>query len=178
MQNTSLAARYDARSAATARTKSFLVVCEEGDSLLQQLIPDILGSQGFACDRAGSDLEVARLLASGRRILGLIADARVHERRGFEWVQRIRSRLPGLPALLIGGYRNEDAPDPELVGEGRTDVLRIPFSPAQVAERARAFASGSPAPVRAIAAPMRRSAGAAALSRVSSTSARATDAAR
>jgi DNA-binding response OmpR family regulator len=146
MENTLSAPRIAASPHAGGRGKAFLVLSDDGDTILRQLIPSILEAHAFACICAGSDQEAARVLASGRRLLGLIADTRVYTRRGYEWVRRIRERLPGLPALIIGGHGDEGTLDPETAAAGPTDILCIPFSPAQVIERVRLLASPAAVP--------------------------------
>ncbi len=119
--------------------KPFLIISEEGDTILHQLIPAILESYGYPSVCAGSDQELRYALSTGQKFLGLVADARVYNRRGSEWVRRIRERIPGLPALLIGGHGDKDSFDKELEAGGRADLLCIPFSPAQVLERIEAL---------------------------------------
>lgn len=121
--------------------KPILIISDEGDTILHQLIPAILDSYGYPNICAGSDQEVKYALSTGRRFLGLIVDARVYSRRGSEWVRRIRERIPGLPALLIGGHGDLGGLDNSLEAGGRCDLLCIPFSPAQVIERVERLAS-------------------------------------
>jgi len=84
------------------------VVLIEDDAVLSDNLAEVLQQQGFSVVRLGAIGQIDAL-PSERPLVGLV-DVRVPGGPAGEGVRRLAQRFPGLPLLVMTGYRDEPMP--------------------------------------------------------------------
>ena len=120
-----------------------LAVVAEDEGAVRGLVARILVEQGFevleAADGAGALELVTRSQTDGRLRL-VVTDLAMPRMGGRELAQRLLERGYRVPLLFITGYTEEDIERLGLLGKGQ-EVLRKPFTPEALADRARRLVS-------------------------------------
>jgi two-component system response regulator RegX3 len=126
-------------------TKSILVV--DDDEAILGLLAAQLRREGFLPLEAGSGAEALSLFeprAAGEAVALVILDIMLAGPEGepdgpdgFEVLESLRRRRPGLPVILLSA-RREDADKILGFGLGADDYVTKPFSPAELMARVRA----------------------------------------
>jgi PAS domain S-box-containing protein len=119
-----------------------LAMVVEDEVAVRKLVARILVEQGFevleAADGAEA-LEVTGAHTDGRLRL-VVTDLAMPRMGGRELAERLRERGDRVPLLFITGYTEEDIERLGLLGKGQ-EVLRKPFTPEALADRARRLLS-------------------------------------
>jgi DNA-binding NtrC family response regulator len=105
-----------------------LVVDDEKNMRLS--LQTLLGDEGYsvlAVESAEAGLE----LLARETVFMVITDARLGGISGYEFLNRIRDRWPGLPALMITAYATPKLAV-EVIKAGATDYLAKPFAPEEL----------------------------------------------
>ena len=129
-----------------------LVVDDEKNMRLS--LQTVLKDEGYAA-RAVESAEEALALLAREEFFMVITDARLGGMSGYEFLGKIRSRWPDLPALMLTAYATPKLAV-EAIKAGAIDYLAKPFAPeellhavARCAERHRLAARKRRACVRA-----------------------------
>jgi CheY-like chemotaxis protein len=94
----------DNRLPTQPRRATILLVDDE--DLVRQATAEMLREMGHRVVEAGSGAAALSLLGAGQEFDLLITDYLMPGMRGSELAEEVRSRVPGLPALLMTGYAN------------------------------------------------------------------------
>jgi PAS domain S-box-containing protein len=128
-----------------ARAGPPLAVVAEDEDAVRELVARILREQGFDVLQAGDGAEalelVGRVNTDGRLQL-VVTDLAMPTMGGRELAERLRERGYGVPILFITGYTEDDVERLGLLDAGQ-EVLRKPFAPDVLAQRARRLMSRS-----------------------------------
>ncbi len=129
--------------------------------VLATVVPDIDELRGRAIKRAApldannAQIRLTRavmqaLAAVGRPVLLLLEDLQWSRAESIDLLRRISTQLGGLPVLVVGSYRDDEAPAlPEDVPEARSLALDR-LAPQAVAELARAMTGSADAKLVAL----------------------------
>jgi DNA-binding response OmpR family regulator len=104
---------------------SILVV--EDEPLSRQLLCDSLRIAGFDITEASDGREAAELLET-RPFHLVVSDLVLPKMHGFDLVDRIHTKWPTMPVIVISGYLSEQAG--RVILEGLAEFLQKPFEPA------------------------------------------------
>jgi signal transduction histidine kinase len=115
-------------------TERLLLV--EDDESVRELVADFLASAGYDVVQAGDATHAEAVCeATGDRIDLLVSDVVLPGLDGPALAERLRTRVPGLRALLISGYPGDAVVRPS--AESRTTFLAKPFSRAVLLGKVR-----------------------------------------
>src|ERR1019366_10789128 len=84
------------------------ILIAEDDRQISALIRRVLGEDGYAIDVANNG-EEARMLAFLNDYDGIVLDAKLGDRHGFEVLQELRARGKSTPVLLYTSLADSDA---------------------------------------------------------------------
>jgi two-component system, response regulator FlrC len=105
--------------------KLMSVLVIEDDSSLREALEDTLSHQQYSVVSAPTAEEGLKMLARDD-FDAVITDVQLPEMNGYEFLTKIRERLPSIPVLMITAYGTiKDAVD--AMREGATDYLVKPF---------------------------------------------------
>jgi PAS domain S-box-containing protein len=120
-----------------------VAIVAEDEAAVRELVARILVEDGFevleAADGAEALALVDRAPPDGRLRL-LVTDLAMPTMGGRELAQRLRERGYRVPILFMTGYTDDDVERLGLLGVGQ-EVLRKPFTPDVLADRARQLAA-------------------------------------
>jgi DNA-binding NtrC family response regulator len=129
-----------------------LVVDDEKN--MRRSLQTMLGDEGYAVRTAESAEEALQLLAA-ESFLMVITDARLGGMSGYDFLAKMKTRWPDLPALMITAYATPKLAV-EAIRAGAMDYLAKPFEPeelfhavARCAERHRLLADNAALRTRA-----------------------------
>ena len=105
-----------------------LVVDDEKN--MRRSLQMMLGDEGYAV-RAAESAEQALELLGREQYLMVITDARLGGMSGYDFLAKIRSRWPDLPALMITAYATPKLAV-EAIKAGAMDYLSKPFEPEEL----------------------------------------------
>jgi PAS domain S-box-containing protein len=124
-----------------------VAVVAEDEAAVRELVSRVLVEQGFEVLEAADGTEALELAATPRtdgRLRLVVTDLAMPRMGGRELAERLRERGFHVPLLFITGYTEEDVERLGLLGRG-LEVLRKPFTPQALADRARRLLSrGTP----------------------------------
>ena len=115
-------------------TAAHILVVDD-EELVRDLIVEILARAGYDAVAAKTPEEAFELLAG---VALVISDILMPGLSGFELLDRLRSRRPSVPVLLITGASTEAA-HAEALARGAADLVAKPFSHAELRERVAAI---------------------------------------
>jgi len=110
-----------------AARRNGLVALVEDDEALSDNLCELLGARGFTVVQAASVLEAEQMAPV--RPFAAVADLRVPGGPDGEALRRLRTRFPGLPAVVISGHPDLEPP------RDSAGYFRKPFDPARLVER-------------------------------------------
>jgi len=105
-----------------------LVVDDEKN--MRRSLQTMLGDEGYAVQTAESAEAALELLAGGEFLM-VITDARLGGMTGYDFLAKIRSQWPDLPALMITAYATPKLAV-EAIKAGAMDYLSKPFEPEEL----------------------------------------------
>lgn len=121
------AARF-ATTAVESRSATILVVDDEAD--VREVAVAHLQELGYQVIQAAHGGAALRLIGDHPGIDLLIADYAMAEMNGIELAQAVRKRCPGLPIVIMTGYSDVSAIDPQLLD---MPMLKKPYRIAELA---------------------------------------------
>jgi PAS domain S-box-containing protein len=120
-----------------------LVVVAEDEAAVRALVARVLVEQGFEVLQAADGAEALELVTrtnTDGRLRLVVTDLAMPRMGGRELAERLLDRGCRVPLLFITGYTEEDIERRGLLGKGQ-EVLRKPFTPETLADRARRLVS-------------------------------------
>ena len=120
-----------------------IAVVAEDEVAVRGLVARILQEEGFEVLEAGDGAEALRLVDQAHldgRLRLVVTDLAMPTMGGRELAERLREHGHRIPILFITGYTEEDVERLGLLGAGQ-EVLRKPFAPDALAQRARQLLS-------------------------------------
>ncbi|HEU4524482.1 MAG TPA: ATP-binding protein [Gemmatimonadales bacterium] len=120
-----------------------VAVVAEDEAAVRGLVSRVLVEEGFEVLEASNGAEALDLAATPRtdgRLRLVVTDLAMPKMGGRELAERLRERGFHVPLLFITGYTEEDIERLGLLGRGQ-EVLRKPFAPEVLADRARRLMS-------------------------------------
>jgi CheY-like chemotaxis protein len=120
-----------------------VAVVAEDEAAVRGLVSRVLVEEGFEVLEASNGVEALDLAATPRtdgRLRLVVTDLAMPKMGGRELAERLRERGFHVPLLFITGYTEEDVERLGLLGRGQ-EVLRKPFAPEVLADRARRLMS-------------------------------------
>jgi CheY-like chemotaxis protein len=120
-----------------------LAVVAEDEGAVRGLVARILVEQGFEVLEAADGAEALELVTRSQtdgRLRLVVTDLAMPRMGGRELAQRLLERGYRVPLLFITGYTEEDIERLGLLGKDQV-VLRKPFTPEALADRARRLVS-------------------------------------
>ncbi len=137
----------------SGRGESILLV--EDDAAVRGALLRLLGNAGYRVELARDGAEAVRVFAEGLRFDLVLTDLLMPQLNGRDALARIRTIVPGQPALFMSGYA-ADVLDARGAAALDAPLVEKPIAPAQLLaairgalERAGASASGGSEPERA-----------------------------
>ncbi|MBV9735773.1 MAG: response regulator, partial [Acidisphaera sp.] len=132
------------RSAVAGRGKRILLV--EDEAILRGLVSAQLESAGYVVIPAESGAAALLRLDAGEQVELVISDLSMPGMDGIALMQEVQRRRPGLPAILLTGFVNEDtALTAEKALGGGFFLLRKPVTQLQLLERVAVLLEGAAA---------------------------------
>ena len=126
-----------------------ILVAEDSREIRQFLEETVLAGAGYRVRSVGDGLSALTLALELRPDL-VITDQQMPSLRGLDLVRRLRSELPGVPAILITGEGSE-ALAAEALRAGAADYLTKPFeAESMLAAVRRALDARRPSPAAAL----------------------------
>lgn len=117
-------------------TGTILVVEDEDDVAL--VVVSALDQAGYDVIRAGNGAEgLEAFLEHAGRVRLIVSDVIMPEKSGPAMLEEIRARGFSVPVLFLSGYTDDALTD--LRGESDLELLRKPFTLAELVDRARAL---------------------------------------
>ncbi len=120
-----------------------LAVVAEDEAAVRGLVARVLVEQGFEVLEAADGAEALELVTGAHtdgRLLLVVTDLVMPRMGGRELAEQLLDRGYRVPLLFITGYTEEDIERLGLLGKGQ-EVLRKPFTPEALANRARRLVS-------------------------------------
>ena len=120
-----------------------LAVVAEDEAAVRGLVARVLVEQGFEVLEAGDGADALELVARAHpdgRLRLVVTDLAMPRMGGRELAERLLDQGYRVPLLFITGYTEDDVERLGLLGNG-DEVLRKPFTPEALADRARRLVS-------------------------------------
>ncbi len=113
--------------AAPDEVNTGIVLVVDDEPAVREVLRRMLDRQGFEVETAGT-LAEALGNANGSGLALLVTDMVLPDGNGLDLVAAMRERTPGLPALLVSGYTEQEASVHEASVAGTVHFLQKPFS--------------------------------------------------
>jgi CheY-like chemotaxis protein len=120
-----------------------LAVVAEDEIAVRHLVARVLVEQGFEVLEAADGSQALELVTGADtdgRLRLVVTDLAMPRMGGRELAEQLLDRGYRVPLLFITGYTEEDVERLGLLGNGQ-EVLRKPFAPEALADRARRLVS-------------------------------------
>ena len=121
-------------------TDKVKVLVVDDDPSIRLFKAQLLREQGYFVYETASGEGAMNLLSRGVEVDGLVTDVRMPDMSGFELANRIAAERPSVKVLYTTAYALE--PGEVRMQRPGSDLLRKPFTPAQLAEAAKRVFGG------------------------------------
>jgi PAS domain S-box-containing protein len=118
-----------------------LLLIEDEPEVRDQLAR-LLDAQGFHAMPVASAAEARAMLGTDARIAGVVSDVMMPGETGVQFAAWLRESHPAVPLLLISGHTGTEL-DRDARANAQFELLRKPFSGAELAGRIRAMLDGA-----------------------------------
>jgi PAS domain S-box-containing protein len=120
------------------------VLLAEDDAAVRGLARAILEGSGFTVLAAANGQEAVELFRErGGAVVLALLDLKMPRLNGLEALARLRQLRPGLPAVLMSGYSEEEVAQ-QAAEQGGASVVQKPFSPAELVAILRQVLEAAP----------------------------------